>query len=96
MPERIEINEEKLDKIILSIKKLENALDMFEHVSKEIIDVNEYYGSREWFEDKEKLEKGEIKNIKAGVLSEDAVWNVNEEINELKKKMQKLSLKKLV
>ena len=92
MLERIETNEQKLDKIILAIKELENALNTFENVKEDIIDVNMYYGSKEWFEDKEKIEKGKIERVKAGVLSEDAVWNTNEEIAELIGRMKNINI----
>ena len=92
MLERIETNEQKLDKIILAIKELENALNTFENVKEDIIDVNMYYGSKEWFEDKEKFEKGKIERVKAGVLSEDAVWNTNEEIAELIGRMKNINI----
>ena len=58
---------------------------------KDIQKLNHYYGSKNWFKDKEKFEKKEINNLKAGVLSEDAVWNLNEEINDLYKKMGDIS-----
>ena len=92
MLERIETNEQKLDKIILAIKELENALNTFENVKEDIIAVNMYYGSKEWFEDKEKFEKGKIERVKAGVLSEDAVWNTNEEIAELIGRMKNINI----
>lgn len=49
--------------------------------------VNKYYGSKDWFKDKEKHDNGSIV-IKAGVLSEDAVWNMNEDINDLISEMR--------
>ena len=84
MIERIKCNEEKLDKIVSAVRELEMALNNFEEVSEDIKELNEYYGSKEWFEDKEAYECNKIEKIKAGVLSEDAVWNLNEEIRELK------------
>ena len=44
---------------------------------------DKYYGSKNWFLDKEKFENNNIPNIRAGVLSEDAIWNMNESIKEL-------------
>ena len=94
MIERITKNEEKLDKILLNVKKLEDALEEFKNNQKILEELNEYYGSEEWFKDKEAYEKGEISDIKAGVLSEDAIWNLNEDIKDLQIEMNKLKQQK--
>ena len=83
MIERIKTNEERLDKIQTNIKELEKSLEKFKENQKNIKLVNEYYGSKKWFKDKELFEKGKIPNIKAGVLSEDSIWNMNEDINDI-------------
>ncbi len=83
MIDRITKNEQRLDSIMLSIKSLEEALINFKSNKKNIALVNKYYGSNNWFKDKDAFEKNEISNVKAGVLSEDAVWNMNEDINDL-------------
>lgn len=90
MIERIKCNEDKLDKIEMVINNLEKAINDFETIQPLINDVNNYYGSREWFSDKENLEKGKIQNIKAGILSEDAVWNLLEKISELNNKINEI------
>ena len=93
MIDRINTNEERLDNILLSIKELNDALDKYELNKKDLALLKKYYGSKNWFKDKESYEKGDIKNIKAGVLSEDAVWNMLDEIDELKKRMINISKK---
>ncbi len=90
MIERITKNEEKLDSILLSVKNLEKALEDFKTNKKNIQDLNKYYGSKTWFKDKEKYEKKEIPQVKAGILSEDAAWNMFEDIEELLKEMQSI------
>ena len=85
---RIEKNEKRLDEILLSVKKLEDALQEFKAHQKDIALLNQYYGSKNWFQDKDDFENGKIPRIKAGVLSEDAVWNLNEEIRSLKEEMK--------
>lgn len=90
MIERIKSNEDKLDKIKLVVNNLERAINDFETIKPLIKDINKYYGSKEWFNDKENLEKGKIKNIKSGILSEDAVWNLIEKISELNNTMNKI------
>ncbi len=81
--DRIRKNEERLDNINNCIKNVENALEKFKKNKKNINMLNKYYGSTNWFKDKEAYENNEIPKIKAGVLSEDAVWNMNDDIKEL-------------
>ena len=81
--DRIRKNEERLDNINNCIKNVENALEELKENKKNISMLNKYYGSNNWFKDKEAYEKNEIPRIKAGVLSEDAVWNMNDDIKEL-------------
>ena len=90
MIDRITKNEERLDSMVLSIKKLEEALSDFKSKKKKINLLNKYYGSDNWFKDKEAYESNEISKIKAGVLSEDAVWNMNEDINDLITEMESI------
>ena len=89
MINRIKVNEERLDNISLVIKELEICLDKFISIEKEIKKINEYYGSKEWFDDVYNYDNNKIKKIKAGVLSEDAIWNMNEKIEEIICKMNK-------
>ena len=83
MINRITTNEERLDKILLNIKNLGEELDKFNLNIKEIKELNKYYGSNDWFDDREAYDNNKIPKIKAGVLSEDAIWNMNEEISYL-------------
>ncbi len=87
MINRIKENEERLDKISFSISNLEKALDDFTKNINELALLNKYYGSKEWFKDKDDYEKGKIKNIKAGVLSEDAIWDLDEKTRDLINRM---------
>ncbi len=89
MTERITKNEERLDKILASVKKLDEALANFKLNQKEFEMLNKYYGSKNWFKDKENYENG-AQNIKAGVLSEDAIWNLDEQVAELISEMEKI------
>lgn len=83
MINRINKNEERLDKILLNIKNIGEELDKFNLYIKEIKELNKYYGSNDWFDDRESYDNNKIPKIKAGVLSEDAIWNMNEEISYL-------------
>lgn len=88
MIDRITKNEERLDNILESIKELEKALENFKNNQKNIKLINKYYGSKNWFKDKEYYEQGKISNIKAGVLSEDAVWNMLDDIKYITNEMK--------
>ncbi len=90
MIDRITKNEERLDRINECIKEMKTALSNMKSIQKDLSLLNKYYGSKNWFKDKEAFEKNEISNIKAGVLSEDAVWNMNESINDLINEMKKI------
>ena len=83
MLERISKNEERLDKTLISIKKLEIALNEFKNNQKNMLLLSKYYGSKNWFKDKEAYENNKIPKIKAGVLSEDTVWNMLEDIDKI-------------
>ena len=83
MIDRIKENEKRLDNVLLSIKKLDEALNDFEINKKNIKILNKYYGSKTWFKDKDLLENGKIENIKAGVLGEDTIWDLLENIDLL-------------
>ena len=84
---RIEDNEKRLDDLNKVVLSLDKHLDDFEDIIHEYYDLNEYYGSKEWLQDKEDFENGKIKDVKAGVLSEDAVWNLDERIKDLLTRM---------
>ena len=90
MLDRITKNEERLNKSLESVKKLEEALTLFKSNIKDIKALNKYYGSKVWFKDKEAYENGKIARIKAGVLSEDAVWNLDDDIGNLVVEMQRI------
>lgn len=88
---RIQENEEKLDKLTEVVSELESALNNFEESQISLKELNKYYGSKEWFADKESYETGKIERIKAGVLSEDAVWNLIEDVRALAERMYEIS-----
>lgn len=91
MIDRIEKNEERLDSLALSVKNLSVALEEFKSNKKNISILQKYYGSSAWFKDKDDYEKGKLGKIKAGVLSEDAVWNLFEEIDSILSEFKDIS-----
>ena len=90
MIDRITENEEKLDKILKNIKELEKALNTFNENIKDLKLLNNYYGSIKWLKDKEAYENNNISKVKAGVLSEDTVWNMNEDIDDILSEMKSI------
>ena len=76
MINRITKNEERLDKLLQVIDSLKSS-------KKDLMLLKKYYGSKNWFKDKEAYESGKIPKIKAGVLSEDAVWNMLEDLDNI-------------
>ncbi len=90
MIDRITKNEERLDKLLSNIKELEVALENFKTSKKDLDLLNKYYDSKNWLKDKDAYENGSIPKIKAGVLSEDAIWNMNEELKDLIKDMKNI------
>lgn len=89
---RIENNEKRLDNLNNIVSSLDKDLDYFKKLIPDYKLLNKYYGSKSWFKDKNDFEKGKIKNIKTGVLSEDAVWNLDEDVSEIIIKMQEIVL----
>ena len=90
MIDRITKNEERFDLSLNSINNLNNALDNFISNKNNINYVKKYYGSKNWFKDKEYYENNKIPKIKAGVLSEDGVWDMLDDIDELVNKMKEI------
>ena len=84
---RISKYEEYFDQVSEAVKKLEEALEAFDSVQPQLKELTEYYESDLWKKDFEDDEKGLIpKDLKRGVLSEDGVYDLLEEIKELKER----------
>ena len=88
--DRISRNEERLDKISNNIRNLEASIEEFKANTKDLSLLNKYYSSKNWIKDKEDYESGKFEKTKAGVLSEDAVWNMNEDIDYLIQEMEEI------
>ena len=89
--ERIERMEEALDSSREAVNKLSEALRVYEANFKKLSALSAYYGSAKWMSDFEADEKGKLpKDLKRGVLSEDAVYDLLIENRELVARMAKL------
>lgn len=75
--DRITEMERCLDVTDEAVKKLADALDFYESHQKAIRKLFDYYGSTLWMKDYEDDEAGKLpKDLKRGVLSEDAVYDL--------------------
>ena len=90
--ERIERMERNLERATNALRALNDALDEYEAVQEALHELDSYYGSNTWKQDFSDDEQGRLpKNLKRGILSEDAIWNVLEDYRTLKERLEKLS-----
>ena len=93
---RIKQMEEYLDASAAAVKKLAEAMDEYGSVQKQYKKLSDYYGSPRWMKDFEADEKGKLPaDLKRGVLSEDAVYDLIIENRELVIRMLKISTEAL-
>ena len=78
-----------MDRTSAAVRTVNEALDRFESIQKELQDLIRYYESPQWMADFEADSAGLIpKDLKRGVLSEDGVYDLLEEIRELQERLQ--------
>ena len=89
--ERIKTMEQYLDRASQAVMKLSAALDDYAEAQSAIRELSAYYGSDDWKQEFADDEQGLLPNdLKRGVLSEDAVWNLLEDSRALNSRMQEL------
>ena len=97
MKNRVIENEKNLDELLELNKEIEDISSNLKKLKPKLDKLNDYYGSKDWFKDIEEYDSKKA-NYKAGVLSEDAVWNLNEDLkenlSELKEIINKLEKEK--
>lgn len=82
--ERIKQMELYLDRASSAVMQLSAALDNYIDVQESISALNEYYSSDDWKQDYADDEAGLLPpNLRRGVLSEDAVWNLLSDTKEM-------------
>lgn len=75
-----------------AVKRLEAALDRYESVRQAIAALDEYYGSDLWRQDLADDEAGLLpENLKRGVLSQDAIWNLLADVRTLATRLRTLT-----
>lgn len=74
-----------------AVMELSAALDNYEQAQESIAALEKYYGSEEWKQDFADDEAGRLPaDLKRGVLSEDGIWNLLSDVNELNLRIRKL------
>ena len=90
---RIEEMEKHLDEASKAIRELSDALTKYEWARDAYYKLQEYYDSELWLRDFEADEAGELpKDLKRGVLSEDAVFDLITEHERLLERLEEASL----
>jgi len=89
---RITAMEQRLDHIAEALAGIEKALHGYADLAGDLKALTEYYESGEWLTDFEADERGELpKDLKRGVLSEDAVYNLLSDVVRIKECMRELT-----
>ena len=91
--ERIKKMESYLDEAGAAIAELAEALDRYEKIQGKYYTLENYYGSTKWIDDFEADEAGKLPaDLKRGVLSEDAVYDLITDHSALMARMQRAVL----
>lgn len=89
--QRIAAMEAALDRTAAAVQALDAAIDRYETIRIDIDRLTDYLDSGAWREDYEADEAGLVpQNMKRGVLSEDALFNLLGDIVAVNEKMQEL------
>ena len=86
--------ERRLNRALAAVKRLTGALDKWEEVQDDIVQLDKYYGSDVWRQDFADDEAGLLpEELKRGVLSEDGIWNLLADCKELNERMRELGIR---
>lgn len=89
--ERITRMENHLNDAWAAAVFLEKALDRCASVQEGLAELEAYYSGGEWMRDFEDDAAGKLpRDLRRGVLSEDAVYNLLADWNDLRKRMKEL------
>lgn len=91
--ERITCMEQILDEATEVVSSLSEALEKYSAIQDKLQELNAYYSSDQWRQDFDDDSAGKIpQDLKRGVLSEDAVYNLLSDITHLKEQLKKLTV----
>ena len=94
--ERIEEMEAAFDKAAVAILGFAQDLDDFEEAQADIAKLAHYYGSEEWFADREADEAGQLPcDLSRGVLGEDLPYDLLVDYHDLAIRMLKVATRAL-
>ena len=79
MKKRVIKYEELFTNIEKVVSSLEESIEKYNDIKKDIDALDKYYGSKNWYKDIEEYDG----TYNAGVLSEDGIWNLLERIKDL-------------
>ena len=86
--ERIKQMELRMERAAKAVMELSAALDNYEAMQEDIAELERYYGSEAWKQDFADDEAGMLPaDLKRGVLSEDGIWNLLEDVRELNNRL---------
>ena len=78
--------ERLLDFALEAMKEFPSSLDKYAEAKEAVTTLSSYYGSEEWKQDYADDEAGLLpKGLKRGVLSEDGIWNLLSDWEEMEK-----------
>ena len=88
--ERITQMELRMEHAAKAVMELSVALDNYEAAQEDLTALSEYYDGEAWKQDYADDEAGRLPaDLKRGVLSEDGIWNLLSDANELNKRLQR-------
>ena len=87
--ERITDMEQRFDHVDEALRALEEAVDTIMSLEDDILKLDAYYSDDEWKTDFRSDELGLLpQDLKRGVLSEDAIWNLLGRVDGVKHRMR--------
>ena len=91
--ERIAYMEQVLDEANAAVSSLSEALEKYNAVKDRLQELSAYYSSKQWRQDFDDDNAGKLpRNLKRGVLSEDAIYNLLTESANLKEQLKKIEV----
>ena len=90
--ERITYMEQILDEATEAVSSLSESLEKYAAIQDKLQELAAYYSSEQWRQDFDDDSVGKLpSNLKRGVLSEDAVYNLLSGISDMKEQLKELS-----
>jgi Asp-tRNA(Asn)/Glu-tRNA(Gln) amidotransferase C subunit len=87
--ERIMSMEERLDRVMKELQDLHIAMEQMNEVKEDVNALSDYYENGIWRQDYESDEAGMLpKDLKRGVLSQDAIYDILTEYDALGKQLK--------